>query len=81
MKNLLLVGLIAASAFVIYEGLFGDAASTRLLGGYVAASAVAFALTKVVPPWTAKIKWAWVALCLVVIYSIVSGPLAYLQIN
>ncbi|WP_296417148.1 hypothetical protein [Pseudooctadecabacter sp.] len=81
MSLLLLAAVTASFVFVIYTGLWGDPASTSLIGAYVAASLAAWALSMVRKTWSARVKWAWIGLSLVVIYVILSGPLNFLRLG
>ena len=78
--NAAFVALLAlAFGLVGWMALLGDPASVQLLGAYVGASVLALVIALRRPNWASKIKWSWVALSLVVIFAIVSGPLQYLQ--
>ena len=81
MNYVLLLATAAAFAFVGYLALIGDAASPRIMAGYIVASLVALVASMVVKPWATKIKWVWVALSLLVVYAIFTGPLDSLRLN
>ncbi|WP_375280620.1 hypothetical protein [Pseudooctadecabacter sp.] len=81
MNRVLLAAVAAAFAYVFYTAIWGDPASTSLIAAYVAASLVAWALSIRRKDWAGRVKWAWVALSLVVIFGIVSGPLNFLTLG
>lgn len=81
MRYLHAAAVAVAFAYVAYLSIFGHAASVQLIMVFTLASVFAWTLTLVEPRWVAYVKWVWVALSLLVIYGIVSGPLNYLRLN
>lgn len=79
--RLLLAGFAAVSAFVIWEGFLGNAASFRLIGGFLAAGILALLVGATDAKWGVWTKWAFVAVALIVAFSIISGPLNYFQLE
>jgi len=81
MKRFVSGAVCASFAYVVYVAIWGDPASVKLVGGYIAASLAAWALGRIVPDWAGRIKWAWVALSVLVMGSILSGPLNVLHLG
>ncbi len=81
MIGLALTVLFAMSgAYTCYLAIGFDAASPMVIIFYFITSALAWLASLAAKPRRGVIKWAWVALSLVVIYAIVSGPLNYLRL-
>lgn len=81
MKYGLLAAFGVAGVVVVWLTFVGEAASIEIGGAYMVASLLALIVTRFATSWSVAIKWVWVALSLVMIFAIVTGPLDYLQLS
>lgn len=81
MNKALAVLATVLAAWVTYAALWGDVTSFELIVSYTVTGLLCWFLSSREPDWRATIKWCWVALSLVVIYAIVTGPLDYLRLQ
>ena len=81
MRRAVFAAVCASFIFVVYVAIWGDPASVTLVGGYIVASLSSWALSRIAPDRAGRIKWAWVVLSLVVMGSILSGPLNVLHLG
>lgn len=81
MNFALLAGFAAASLYTVYLAILVNAASPQVVAFYIVASVAALAVSHFAKDWAGRVKWVWVALSLVVIYAVVSGPLNFLRVS
>lgn len=79
-RHLFIAAFVAVAAYTCYLALGVNAASPLVIVGYGATSVVAWGAALVDKARARLVKWAWVAVSLVVIYAIISGPLDYLRL-